>query len=198
MCPDEIKHKREMEKIKTQQRKTFDWTTFTVIILVCGTILFSVFLLSLGLGVANAVGPLNTILDKNPELALGYAFQDHLDEDIVAYVLGLEILKQMQLDGEVDFNFQVDFTTKTVRYLEKKDLTCVDEYTYKKINKSNFVSAQRLKDNKCIWYAFKKPYDYYKCPRFNCERIEKTRIIHDEVIPKYFEINRIKTSVGGD
>ena len=97
----------------------------------------------------------------------------------------IDLIKQMQIKGNVDMDFKGEFTTKQIRELQKKDLTCIDLYDYKMVNSSELIERTRLEDSKCENFATDHDLKYYKCPKFNCERIEIQRKAVDEFILKH-------------
>lgn len=193
---DKRNKKHEIKKLKAKNSKEFSWNTFWVstfaiiaIFLICIVFTFAFYL-------SRATDGLFNLANNNPEVPLAYFMSDSMDEEGVIAAVMLSELKQLSISGNTDGNFEGMWTTKTVRELQKKDLTCVDEYVYWRINSSDITLNEQMKDKSCKSYAESDVVKFYKCPLNNCEMIETTREQVDEFIPKSISITNINVKGG--
>jgi hypothetical protein len=110
--------------------------------------------------------------------------------------LALSILKQMDMGLDTEGSFTGEFTTKKVRTLEKKDLTCIDKFQYHKVAEyeQDLVFVEKLKDQLCTRFASTNGTSFYKCPTFNCERVEVAKEDPYSFIPKSIVIRKVSVN----
>ena len=140
---------------------------------------------------------------NNPEIGLAYLFKDSYDGESVVQA---SLLKQAQGKGNLDLDFRGTWTTKTVRELQKKDLTCIDEYEYVTLENPDKFSNVKFEDRGCKFvdiehaeYGNVKLSNetlYYKCPLFNCERIEVQRNVSGDFIPESIIVTHVDIEGG--
>ena len=204
-----FERKHEINKLKAKNSSMFNWTkfwqTFFIIIGICfvSVAVTTTYLIVGGLtGLFSALGNTGAsfghALEVNPELGvLLSGMSNDAEPQTTAMLTSLTLIKQMQIKGNVDMDFKGEFTTKQIRELQKKDLTCIDLYDYKMVNSSELIERTRLEDSKCENFATDHDLKYYKCPKFNCERIEIQRKAVDEFIPKTISVTNLNGEAGG-
>lgn len=151
-----------------------------------------------------SIGSFGEIAESNPEVALALSGADVDDE-----VLMLAALKGLQMDADIDMDFNGYFTTRTERKLVKTDLNCLDEFEYRSLLSENAFQPNtkeftemlegnmELTDHGCQKYHIEGNVTYYKCPKHNCEMKEVVKEVSDEFIPVDISVSRISAAAGG-
>lgn len=200
---DHIKHKRSIHTIKAKNRTDINGNHLWI-----GLVGFcALFVISIICLYAATVGFISNALAEvsvaNPEI-----FMAAIDESGTLPIMSMA--REMSGAFSIDGSFKGSFTTKTERYLEKVNLSCIDEYVYvseANINhipvsdgKHNAVREQleQYTDKGCKMYYQTKNFTLLKCPKHNCAMKEVTRVVPDEFLPESVDLQKIQAEAGGD
>lgn len=198
-----MNEKDKLKRLKVEKGyKTINWTHIISIVLICIVLTagISIWIINnVAVSLSNAASDVGqsvvTAFEKNPELM--FAFNNDLPQEALYFA----ILKYMSAEASVDFYGY--FTTKTIRSLEKVNLSCMDKYQYRTSlqpdfytkNTENYIRQikwfEQLKDIGCSQYHIVGNLTYFKCPLRNCEHKEVTRIINDEFIPQRIGVKKV-------
>ena len=204
-----------------KEQSKFNWTQIVMTVLISVFAIVSIIIISLAVLLVNfskdvsdgASSVFSSMMDKNPELFLQIG-DNPLNDD---YLLGYTLLKSK--DIELNGNFKARPLTKMERSLEKKDLTCIDEYEYvtagytsqtstsdwhyltvvnlsylqqTKMTPIDVEQIARYNDLGCTEYGSDGTKSYLKCPLYNCEMIEVKREVPYGWAVDSLEVSSIK------
>lgn len=227
-----LKHRREVKVKRIEGKQTWNWSNIVlsvvcivVVLLIGVVVVLATALHTVQAAFYKASGDVMNLVGDHPTLAAA-AFAE-ADNDLGDDAWMVAFLTELSAQGKVQGSFRGHWTMKHERYLEKENLSCIDNFTYETLNYSLPSSEFKAANHDLIYVRGCSKFDaeaelarqmviydenmtrtettktidegssVWKCPVHNCAMIEKVRTLQGAFIPESVQVNSIEASYSG-